>query len=52
MIGLIAQAKVQGPSIDWAALSPLVALTGGACVVLMVGPAAGAVHPRRRSCRC
>ena len=28
---------MKGPSIDWAAISPLVALTAGACVVLMVG---------------
>src|SRR5918997_2034352 len=27
----------QAPTIDWAALSPLVALVGGACLVLMVG---------------
>jgi NADH-quinone oxidoreductase subunit N len=28
---------VKGPAIDWAALSPLLALTVGACVVLLVG---------------
>ena len=28
---------MKGPSIDWAAISPLVALTGGACIVLMAG---------------
>jgi NADH-quinone oxidoreductase subunit N len=28
---------VKGPHIDWAAISPLVALTGGACLVLMLG---------------
>ena len=28
---------MKGPSIDWAAISPLVALTAGACVVLMAG---------------
>jgi NADH-quinone oxidoreductase subunit N len=28
---------VKGPHIDWAAISPLVALTVGACVVLMAG---------------
>jgi NADH-quinone oxidoreductase subunit N len=28
---------VKGPHIDWAAISPLVALTGGACLVLMAG---------------
>src|SRR4051812_15164246 len=30
-------AAVKGPHIDWEALSPLVALTAGSCVVLMVG---------------
>ena len=30
-------AQVQGPEIDWAALSPLVALTAGACLVLLPG---------------
>ena len=33
----IAQAKVQGPSIDWAGLSPLLALLGGATLVLLLG---------------
>jgi NADH-quinone oxidoreductase subunit N len=33
----LAQAKVQGPHIDWAGLSPLIALLGGAVIVLMVG---------------
>jgi NADH-quinone oxidoreductase subunit N len=28
---------MKGPHIDWAAISPLVALTAGACVVLMAG---------------
>jgi NADH-quinone oxidoreductase subunit N len=28
---------MKGPHIDWAAISPLVALTAGACLVLMVG---------------
>ncbi len=28
---------MKGPHIDWAALSPVVALTAGACVVLLVG---------------
>ena len=32
-----AATKVTGPHIDWAALSPLVALTVAACVVLLVG---------------
>ena len=27
----------KGPHIDWAALSPLIALTAGACIVLLVG---------------
>src|ERR671915_2145486 len=27
----------RGPTIDWEALSPLIALVGGACIVLMVG---------------
>ena len=30
-------AAAKGPVIDWAALSPIVALTGGACLVLMLG---------------
>ncbi len=29
--------RVQAPAIDWAAMSPLVALAVGACIVLMVG---------------
>jgi NADH-quinone oxidoreductase subunit N len=29
--------KVSGPHIDWMAISPLVALVGGACLVLMAG---------------
>ena len=33
----LAQAKVQGPAIDWAGLSPLLALLGGATLVLLVG---------------
>jgi NADH-quinone oxidoreductase subunit N len=33
----IAQAKAQGPSIDWAGLSPLIALLGGATIVLLLG---------------
>jgi NADH-quinone oxidoreductase subunit N len=28
---------MKGPHIDWAALSPIVALTGGACIVLLLG---------------
>jgi NADH-quinone oxidoreductase subunit N len=30
-------AAVKGPTIDWAALSPVVALTAGACIVLLLG---------------
>jgi NADH-quinone oxidoreductase subunit N len=37
MTGLFAQAAVKGPEINWEALSPFVALTVGACVVLLVG---------------
>jgi NADH-quinone oxidoreductase subunit N len=37
MTALLAAAKVQGPHIDWAAMSPIVALTTGGCVVLLVG---------------
>jgi NADH-quinone oxidoreductase subunit N len=37
MTFLAAAAKVQAPAIDWAAMSPVVALTVGACVVLLVG---------------
>ena len=37
MTGLIAQATVKGPPIDWEALSPFISLTAGACVVLLVG---------------
>ena len=37
MTGLIAQATVKGPPINWEALSPLIALTAGACIVLLVG---------------
>ena len=33
----LAAAKVSGPHIDWAALSPVIALTGAACIVLLVG---------------
>jgi NADH-quinone oxidoreductase subunit N len=34
---LLAAARVAGPKIDWGALSPIVALTAGACIVLLVG---------------
>jgi len=36
-VTVLAQAKVSGPEIDWAALAPIVALTAGACLVLLVG---------------
>ena len=38
-------AEIQAPTIDYKALSPLLATVGGSIVVLMVGPAA-----RRASC--
>ncbi|HVW16881.1 MAG TPA: NADH-quinone oxidoreductase subunit N [Solirubrobacteraceae bacterium] len=34
---ILAAAKLHGPHIDWAALSPIVALLGGAVVALLVG---------------
>jgi NADH-quinone oxidoreductase subunit N len=34
---MIAATTVKAPVIDWSAMSPIVALTGGACLVLMVG---------------
>jgi NADH-quinone oxidoreductase subunit N len=37
MSALLAQASVKGPEINWEALSPAIALTAGACVVLLVG---------------
>jgi NADH-quinone oxidoreductase subunit N len=37
MTSLLAAATIKGPHIDWAALSPLVALTAGVCVVLLAG---------------
>ncbi len=37
MNALLAQATVKGPEINWEALSPAIALTVGACVVLLVG---------------
>src|SRR5215218_1181287 len=36
-MNLIAQASVKGPEINWEALSPAIALTAGACIVLLVG---------------
>ncbi len=37
MIALLATAHLKGPHVDFAALSPLIALFGGAIVVLLVG---------------
>jgi NADH-quinone oxidoreductase subunit N len=37
MMSLLLTSHVQGPHIDWAALSPLISLTAGACLVLLVG---------------
>ncbi len=37
MSAVLFAADVKGPEIDWMAISPLVALVGGACIVLMVG---------------
>jgi NADH-quinone oxidoreductase subunit N len=37
VITLLAQAKPQAPHIDWAALSPIIALLGGATLVLLFG---------------
>jgi NADH-quinone oxidoreductase subunit N len=37
MISLAAAHHIAGPHIDWAAFSPLVALTGGGLAVLLVG---------------
>jgi NADH-quinone oxidoreductase subunit N len=37
VIEVLAQAPVRAPEIDWEALSPLIALTVGLCVVLLVG---------------
>ena len=37
MTGLVAQATLKGPHINWEALSPLIALTAGACIVLLAG---------------
>jgi NADH-quinone oxidoreductase subunit N len=36
-MNVLAAATIQGPHIDWAALSPLIALTAGVCVVLLMG---------------
>ena len=37
MLSLIAQARVEAPEIDWEAISPLLALSGGIVIVLMTG---------------
>jgi NADH-quinone oxidoreductase subunit N len=37
MIVLAATAHVQGPHIDWSAIAPIVVLTGGALIVLLLG---------------
>lgn len=37
MTPLLAQAKIEGPEIDWAGLSPLIALIGGSVIVLLLG---------------
>ena len=37
MTALLATAHLKGPHVDFAALSPLIALLGGAVVVLLVG---------------
>ena len=34
---VFAAEKVQGPEIDWLAISPLIALVAGACIVLLTG---------------
>jgi NADH-quinone oxidoreductase subunit N len=34
---VFAAEKVSGPEIDWLAISPMIALVGGACLVLMAG---------------
>ena len=52
MTGLLAQATVKGPEINWEALSPMVALTVGACVVLLVGLARARGGAPGRSSRC
>ena len=38
---------MKGPHIDWAAISPLVALTAGACLVLMAGLLRAGVRAHR-----
>ena len=46
--GSARQATVKGPEINWEALSPAIALTAGACIVLLVGLARSRVHPPQR----
>ncbi len=49
-VALLATAHLKGPHIDFAALSPLIALLGGATIVLLVGLIAHALDSRARSC--
>ncbi|MBJ7328990.1 MAG: NADH-quinone oxidoreductase subunit N [Solirubrobacteraceae bacterium] len=37
MTPLLAAAKIEGPDIDWAGLSPLIALIGGSIIALLLG---------------
>ncbi|MBJ7521466.1 MAG: NADH-quinone oxidoreductase subunit N [Solirubrobacteraceae bacterium] len=37
MITMLAQAKIEGPDIDFAGLSPIIALIGGSVIVLLLG---------------
>src|SRR4051794_22000875 len=46
MSALFAQATIEGPKINWEALSPAISLTAGACVVLLVGLARSAFTRR------
>ena len=46
---IIATAHPEGPPIDWAGLSPLIALLGGAAIVLLVGLSRSRVV-REQSC--
>jgi NADH-quinone oxidoreductase subunit N len=45
-MSLLAQAQVQAPDVDFAALAPLIAVAGGSVVVLMVGLLRGAFAER------
>ena len=51
-VNLFAAAAISGPKIDWMAISPLVALTGGRVHRADGGPAALALRAPRRWCRC